>query len=255
MELATVEKQNKDSHPFIAPKSYPWLVICDGKHEERQTFFDISTNRYHIQSIPEMCNKLIYASSHGWLVLVEYKLQDCCCCLWNPISLEKIQLPQLESIDYNACTLSSSPSDPECHILFFNPCEDSLLVCQPGDLKFNKQENVFGNDYSPWNLTVVGKTIYALTTPGYTLFTGEFVGPKVEFTRLIMGEFLSLSPPDVLLENQFLIECGGELFLVHMMYFGLYMDDVYGFFVFQMDFAEKKVGKSEEHRRTYYFRI
>ena len=110
MELATVEKQNKDSHPFIAPKSYPWLVICDGKHEERQTFFDISTNRYHIQSIPEMCNKLIYASSHGWLVLVEYKLQDCCCCLWNPISLEKIQLPQLESIDYNACTLSSSPS-------------------------------------------------------------------------------------------------------------------------------------------------
>ena len=38
----------------------------------------------------------------------------------------------------------------------------------------------------------------------------------------------------------FLVECCGELFLVHMMYFGLMMEEVYGFLVFRMDFAKKR---------------
>ena len=71
MEATKVEKQIKDSHAFIAPKSYPWLIICDGKYRDRQIFYDISNNRYDKESIPEMCNKLIYACSHGWLVLVD----------------------------------------------------------------------------------------------------------------------------------------------------------------------------------------
>jgi hypothetical protein len=241
MEATKSEKQIKHSHPFIAPKSYPWLIICDGKHRDRQIFYDISNNRYDKKSIPEMCNKLIYACSHGWLVLVDSNSKDCC--LWNPISLEKVQLPRLESIDYRICTLSSSPSDPKCHILFFHPRKDSLLVCQLGDLEFNKQENlVFGNEYyTLWNVTVVGKTIYCMTDPpSYSLVRVEFVGPKVEFTRLIMEDFLWPSPPDMQHFTGFLVECCGELFLVHMMYFGLMMEEVYGFLVFRMDFAKKR---------------
>lgn len=143
-----------------------------------------------------MCNKLIYACSHGWLVLVDPDPDSMDCYLWNPISLEKAPLPSLESIDYKGCILSSSLSGPECHILFFNRLENSLLVCQKGDLEFNKQVGIFAEDVQLWNFAMVGKTIYCLTLE-YTLYTAEFVGRTVQFTRIIMVELPRPSPLDL----------------------------------------------------------
>jgi hypothetical protein len=104
-----MEPAIEDTQPRHAHHSFlsviPQLVICDGKQKQRQTFFDVSKDRYYTESIPEMCNKFIYACSHGWLVLVDLNFEDCF--LWNPISLEKnsastttgiLQLPFLCSI-------------------------------------------------------------------------------------------------------------------------------------------------------------
>ena len=237
MEVAKVEKQNTHSYPVTASRLYPWLVILDVKQGRRQTFFDVSKNHYQTKNIPEMCNKLIYACSHGWLVLVDPHSMDCY--LWNPISLEKAQLPSLESINYNGCILSSSPSDPECHILFFNRLENSLLVCQKGDFEFNKQVVIFAEGVDLKDFAMVGKTIYCLASR-YTLYTAEVVGRTVQFTRLIMEELPWPSPLDLPRFEAFFVESCGELFLVHMMFFGFRMEEIYGFFVFRMDFEEKR---------------
>nr|XP_023876174.1 F-box/kelch-repeat protein At1g57790-like [Quercus suber]POE81497.1 f-box/kelch-repeat protein [Quercus suber] len=237
MEVAKVEKQNMHSYPVTASRLYPWLVILNGKQGQRQTFFDVSKNHYQTKNIPEMCNKIIYACSHGWLVLVDPDSMDCY--LWNPISLEKAQLPSLESIDYRGCILSSSPSDPECHILFFNSLENSLLVCQKGDFEFNKQVVIFAEDVDLEDFAMVGKTIYCLVSR-YTLYTAEVVGRTVQFTQLIMEELPWPSPLDLPRFKAFFVESCGELFLVHMMFFGFRMEEVYGFFVFRMDFEEKR---------------
>ncbi|XP_050281229.1 F-box/kelch-repeat protein At1g57790-like [Quercus robur] len=237
MEVEKVENQNTHSYPFIASRLYPWLVILDVKQGQRQTFFDVSKNHYQTKNIPEMCNKLIYACSHGWLVLVDPDSMDCY--LWNPISLEKALLPSLKSINYSCCILSSSPSDPECHILFFNRLENSLLVCQKGDFEFNEQVDIFAEDVNLKNVAMVGKTIYCLASR-YTLYTAEVVGRTVQFTRIIMEELPWPSPLDLPRFDAFIVESCGELFLVHMMFFGFRMEEVYGFFVFRMDFEEKR---------------
>ena len=237
MEEEKVEKQDMHSYPVRASRLYPWLVILDVKQGQRQTFFDVSKNHYQTKNIPEMCNKLVYACSHGWLVLVDPHSMDCY--LWNPISLEKAPLPRLESIAYKGCILSSSPRDPECHILFFNRFESSLLVCQKGDLVFNKQVGIFAEDVQLWNFAMVGKTICCLTLE-YTLYTAEFVGRTVQFTRLIMEKLPWPSPLDLPRFDGFLVESCGELFLAHMMFFGFRMEEVYGFFVFRMDFEDKR---------------
>jgi hypothetical protein len=69
-----MEPAIEDTQPRHAHHSFlsviPQLVICDGKQKQRQTFFDVSKDRYYTESIPEMCNKFIYACSHGWLVLL-----------------------------------------------------------------------------------------------------------------------------------------------------------------------------------------
>ena len=44
LQESSNEKQLMLSYPPTDTHSYPWLVICDGKDKERQTFFSISKN-------------------------------------------------------------------------------------------------------------------------------------------------------------------------------------------------------------------
>ncbi|KAJ4833663.1 hypothetical protein Tsubulata_009030, partial [Turnera subulata] len=47
----------------------PWLVYSHGKRYRNQSFYDVSGGSYHLTSIPEMRNKLIWNCSYGWLIL------------------------------------------------------------------------------------------------------------------------------------------------------------------------------------------
>jgi hypothetical protein len=242
-----MEPAIEDTQPRHAHHSFlsviPQLVICDGKQKQRQTFFDVSKDRYYTESIPEMCNKFIYACSHGWLVLVDLNFEDCF--LWNPISLEKIQLPLLpESFNYHFCVLSSPPCDPTCRIMFFRVCSSSFLFCQLGDLEFTEQELECGDNSKLLHATVVGKTIYCITTrmriDGKNhLFIVEFTGSKVQFVELITLEPLWPDSLEITNQQAYLIDGCGELFMVRMMCTGVVREKVREFLVFQMDFSEK----------------
>ncbi|KAL4605703.1 hypothetical protein ACB092_09G049400 [Castanea dentata] len=233
------EKQLMLSYPPTDPQSYPWLVICDGYDKERQTFFSISKDYFHTRNIPEMCNKLIYTSCDGWLVLKDIDSKNLC--LLNPTSKEMMQLPTLEDItDQFDCILTATPSDPynQCYVLFIDPPTCTFSFCQLGDKKFYKQTLQANGSVFVKSATFHGGKIYLLIyfgISGSLSYTAEFVGGEIRFNKLAIERFDKSLPADVVCYRDYLIESCGELLLVNQMFFGSYRRKVYGFVIFRMD--------------------
>ncbi|XP_026412744.1 uncharacterized protein LOC113308499 isoform X2 [Papaver somniferum] len=160
------------------PKVAPWLVFPHGKEGKFQTFYNISDeNRVCNKFIPELSRKRFWqrSSFQGWLVTVcdeeddptpNFNYGDCF--LWNPVSMETIQLPSVlywyslgDEYITKDCVLSSPPqrhgtSSTEDDD---NVCDDSivaflfgrktgvgmdiLVYCHPGDKEW-KTHNITG---------------------------------------------------------------------------------------------------------------
>jgi hypothetical protein len=229
------EKLNRFCPPII-PISHPWFVIRDGDYSERQIFFSLSMNRYYKKSIPEMHNKEIMSTNtSGWLVLKDVESLDLC--LLNLRSKEVVQLPRLETIDdCRICILSSPPSEPNnpCHIVFIDIERCIFYFCKLGDDKFGNQE--FDVDIFMMDATLFEGKIYILTM--CVLFTAEFIGSELVFTRIGLIESL---PRGIIHFSTNLIESCGELFHVYMLSLPVQeqFEKVFGFLIFRMDPIEK----------------
>lgn len=241
----TKEERSPHSVPPLVPQPLPWLVISHGKHNQKQTFFSISENRYYPKVIPEIRNKYIWTLSYGWFLLMDHDSKDAF--LWNPISMEKLQLPPVEwpsNETYGICIVTSPPFDPNCRVIFINGFLKKLMFCRPGDLEFVKQEFELCDDVLERVTTFEGK-IYGVTRPGYLLVTAEFVGPALQFRQFLREGLPSSSiRPDKKDAHCHLVDCCGELLVVRMIL-------VYGnnepadFELFQLDISEKKCTKVE----------
>lgn len=242
------EKQLMLHNPPTVLQPYPWLLISDGKDQERQTFFSISEDRFYTRTIPEMRNKvIIYTCNNGWLVLRDLNSMNVC--LLNPTSKETVQLPPLEDddIDEYTCILSSSPSNHnhQCQVVFINT-KCMFYFCQLGDSKFDKR--VFETEMPLGRIHMTGATffggkIYFIVSLGlaiYPLFIAEFVDTEVRFTKLGIEEYHDQSPQDIINFRLYLIESCGEILLLQKMMFGIYRRNVLGFLVFRMDLLENK---------------
>ncbi|KAF8391732.1 hypothetical protein HHK36_021966 [Tetracentron sinense] len=143
-------EMRKRSQRLLPPpfRRTPWLGFAHGKRMKYQIFCSITDQKMYIRSIPEMRRKFCWASCYGWLVMCDLNMTDLF--LWNPVSLEKIQLPpllSLKSIQYN-CTLSSPPSDPNCRVFFFGEFDPLVFYCRPGDDKWTEEKCVVGENDS-----------------------------------------------------------------------------------------------------------
>ncbi|KAL3653943.1 hypothetical protein CASFOL_003624 [Castilleja foliolosa] len=100
----------------------PWLLITDGSHNEKQYLYNISDNRYHrLNGFPEFHDMKVLASAYGWLVLVNPKTDYTY--IWNPISMHKIDIGQLNMNDayiFEKCVMSKPPSEPEGRFTAFS---------------------------------------------------------------------------------------------------------------------------------------
>ncbi|XP_029120564.1 F-box protein At2g26160-like [Elaeis guineensis] len=117
-------------HPQLPLLLLPYLCFTDSR-----SFFSLSTNSIHTLSLPNTCCKEILASSHGWLLLADFKTKAIS--LLNPITEAQIQLPPLPEyhpeIDGTNLTtvvphkgvISSSPSSAE------HDCVVITITCQP----------------------------------------------------------------------------------------------------------------------------
>ncbi|KAI3900178.1 hypothetical protein MKW92_047479 [Papaver armeniacum] len=159
------------------PKAAPWLVFPHGKGRKFQSFYNPCepNTRNCIKSVPEMRGRAYYHKSchQGWLIVIgnvednteysvaESNLDDCF--LWNPVSSEIVQLPNLDRRSFSTeskkyfmfdLVLSSPPTcnpDNEANCTVFlifrgmngkRVSRDThiLVFCRPGDKEWRTKE-------------------------------------------------------------------------------------------------------------------
>ena len=240
-------------HPHIIPQSYPWLVIADGKNLERQTLVNISNNHFDSGTIPKMHNKSICSSSKEWLVLKDIDSMDLCLLSLTSkevVKLPRLQLPQFDFInDLYICILSSPPNETnhDYYVMFIDGSTSKFYFCQPGEKEFSEQVFEFDSDDRLKSIvaaTMFREKVYFLTwfsgqPPIYELFTAEFVGSNLHFTKFTRENFPQPSPPEIDLNYEYLVECGGKLLYIHKMRGGWNGTKILGFLIFQMDFSSR----------------
>ncbi|KAL6988266.1 hypothetical protein U1Q18_014016 [Sarracenia purpurea var. burkii] len=235
MEAYDEENKNAYSHPPLRHQPGPWLVICDEKHQERQTFFSTLENHYYPRIIPDMCSKYIETCNFGWLVLKDCVSDDFF--LLNLRSMKKAHLPELKSsFGYMICILSATPSDPNCRVIFHDRRDNCASFCRPGDVEYIKQE--LDDDYMPFAATTFKGKVYWLTLrcDRYSLVVVDFTGQSLHFRGLIKQQCLVILP-EVICSRYYLIESENELLVVHKICLGLSCD-VMNFRVLRVEFSK-----------------
>ncbi|KAF5932567.1 hypothetical protein HYC85_028738 [Camellia sinensis] len=194
------------------PLPCPWLVFNHGEHGKysTQTFFNTSQDTYVVERIPELCDKIIFTCSYGWLVLLDFESDDCF--LLNPVSMKKIMLPPLQSYPFLCCILSSPPTDPNCALIF---------VCR------EKPSALYA--------TVCEGKIYGLTLDR-SLLTVDIVGSYLVVTQLGAEKPPRPSVRGTSRSDCNLVDSCGELFLVIKSYLGMTMK-IRDVEVHKMDFS------------------
>ncbi|WCJ33976.1 hypothetical protein M5689_015303 [Euphorbia peplus] len=210
---------------------HPWLLIQDATDKCKLIYYDVSEKKYYKKMIPDMENKEVCSSSYGWFILKDCALKVYY--LFNPITLEMIQLPPLPQDQALDSYLYLSPNDSNCHVIFFDEINSTLFFCKPKDAKFIQQwQNNFGG------FTMLGEKGYCW---GYGYFAAiTFQGSQIVFDRLLV------ETPDLehhsyhggIWSDIYLVESCGELLFVCKL--KLYAWKVYRIVVFKFDFEEKK---------------
>lgn len=221
------------SRPPRAAQEHPWLLIQHGRHKQMQTFYSILEDRCYVKKIPQLCNKSICSSdASGWLVLEDLNSDECF--LFNLVSMEKIQLPLRESI-YDICVLTSPPSDQTCRVVFISNKNNSLVFCRPGASEFDEQTLELGDDLEC--ATAFEGKFYGLRKDYKTLVVLDFSDPKPQFRQIMSESLGNQSPPDIIRTGTYIVKSCGQLLLVQKMWHGLFLNEVFGFLIFQVDFS------------------
>ncbi|KAI3866308.1 hypothetical protein MKW98_007963, partial [Papaver atlanticum] len=192
-----------------SPKVAPWLVIPYNDGMKNQAFYNLCEpdKRTCRKLIPELSGKSFYQkpSHQGWLIVIcdnnkvdyspGWNFGDCF--VWNPATLENIQLPSIlsSSSDYKYddylfvdCVLSSPPrtldSGNDSMVFFvFERCDNELdyvfLFCRPGDKQWRTQK--FSRDI---NLTYFILSIHYFKGKLYAMSCSALSNYKIEIEKI-----------------------------------------------------------------------
>ncbi|KAI3411210.1 Protein kinase domain-containing protein [Psidium guajava] len=230
------QKQNSYSQP-PANDSHgcPWLLILHGSDGHRQTFCNITEDRYYTRKIPDMLNQRTHLTSLEWMVLEDCDSEECC--LWNPSSMEKFQLPCARGVAPDRCFLSSSPRDPHCTVFLIDIYESIVWFCGLGDDAFREQK-VEHEDGGRLASAALYKGEMHLLTWKCNLVRLDLVGSELRWTQFTSPDFSHLLPTWVHACRHFLVPTGDELLLVRATYTGggIAFSNLTGFLVLRMNF-------------------
>lgn len=126
-------------------KNLPWLMGHCWGNEENSVLSLCSVHIPLINETHTITNKIegkawsylhgsfIAASKYGWLLLQKFAKTF----FYNPLTMEIIQLPEMEMISFNRASFSAAPNSPGCVCFAIQSSKDSDLVfistCSPGD--------------------------------------------------------------------------------------------------------------------------
>lgn len=234
----------------VSQPSCPWLVFNHGEKEgySTQTVVNVAQDYYDVARIPEMRNKLICTSCHGWLVLLDKESFNCF--LLNPVSMEKIMLPQVSQvIPFITCILSSAPTGPDCAVIFLRSKTPCVTFLRLGESEWIEQDLI--SEEIIRQAIVCGGKIYGFNFPGY-LCTVKIVGSNLVVTQLGVEEIPMYTIPDAFRRWFRLVESCGELFAVVKYYLGGTMKTRH-IEVYKMDFPRLAWTKVESLGNRAFF--
>ncbi|KAL4619011.1 hypothetical protein ACB092_06G052100 [Castanea dentata] len=268
MKKKSAAKRVEQHHP-PQPEPCPWLVYFTDKYCKRQIFCSISNpNETYIRRIPELRNRCIWASCHGWCLCFG---RDFSHVLWSPVTMEEIKLPCMPKVDILDCILTSSPSEPGCKVILFVAIMPYILYCEPGDeewthlcyydeLKRSSEEVGQIMDHKEPNLLVhpvcCNGNLYAVWTPSglkrdaKQLVKFHDIRPdsvKIEFLNVVLPSFLSPS------KALHLMESCGDLFTIQIQFKGEYETGVLAIEIHRLNFSKKEWGKVETAEDRAFF--
>lgn len=238
---SNVKEEYDDPLYSCLPESdcnHPWLVIFDGDKFARHAFYSVSKDQHLKKEIPELRNKQVLQASYGWWLLIDDDQLDCC--LMNPKTMEKIQLPKVVEYNHYRCTLSKPPTETDCYILLVGT--SSILFCRLGDDKFIQRSCDIDGGYLMTATNFQGK-IFASMGVYRGIVTVDFVNGDLVLKNLVKKDGQSCGFPytinsddsSITMVDDNLIESCGELLLVHLICCPSRMTKVLGFRIFRID--------------------
>ncbi|XVF03869.1 hypothetical protein REPUB_Repub05bG0030100 [Reevesia pubescens] len=243
---------------------YPWLVHSHGKNYRFQTFSTITDpNETYLIRFPHWNRKKFWVSSHdGWSLFSGTLHRQFF--LWNVETLKKISLPPLNnfkgSIEY--CTLTSSPSDPDCLILLSLTSFPLILCLRLGDeqwTEFNYENEVTKclkesgelddrvERYNPLRIFSCNGKLYAQTYTSRLLLIEELKPDR----GIVLKSLRRTFPRDPLCGvnfRRFLVEFEGKIYWI-LFGFGMIEDneEVVAVDVYRLDLLSETNWEKVEH--------
>ncbi|KAF8395790.1 hypothetical protein HHK36_019741 [Tetracentron sinense] len=227
-------------------------------------FSKLEQEKNYSRSTPEMRQKFIHASQHDWLVMSDRDFEEHCF-LWNPVSLETVQLPPLK-VEYNlwtlkskydqggtTCILTAPPNDPNCMILFWNMRTTFFLFCRLGEEQWTKQYYKLedGDNHTLRRaISCSDGNIYALTLQGKLAVIVKVPPGRLSVRILEVEPFKSPLMSEAL--DKYLVESCGEIFLVMGIYTGFGLEEASNIEVFRMDFSSMVWAKTKDKSMYTY---
>ncbi|XP_012853108.1 PREDICTED: uncharacterized protein LOC105972679 [Erythranthe guttata] len=174
----------------------PLLLISQGDKFQKHIIYSLLHSEF--RNLSTMTTRKILSdkkvlgssSSYGWLGLVQPLGHDCDCCLFNPVSKDKIDLPKKldNGYFYNKLIMTKPPTEPDCYIIFSSE-RDGLSFCRIGDEEYvTVEEHEIGFDeedgFMGYLMAIVcfrGK-IYGFIEPD-KFVTINFVDKSLEYER------------------------------------------------------------------------
>ncbi|KAK6946910.1 Domain unknown function DUF295 [Dillenia turbinata] len=241
MEKTATQTQRKPRQcpPLLTP-NVPWLLFPHGDTLKDQTFCCFNNQSFR-KSIPELRNREICGSWHGWLILAD---NDYFLFLFNLVTFETIPLPQQDTHpDYQIkyCILSSPPSDTTSKILLFMTDNQTILFCRPGDKRwtetnYKKDLEILSGykDARIFNVGVCSGKVYACGGRSELLLI-EFGESNQLVLRPLGIKFVPQKIANSICYGSFFIESCGELYGVQIAFRTERHEEIRGIEVLRLD--------------------
>lgn len=244
------------------PAAYPWLVFSHGRGFKDQTFHTIphpppsgqnknknNNNSSTVRSVPELRNKFVWNSCHGWLILSNNDDEDQFS-LFNPVTLESVLLPPNKLDPKTAilgCTLTFPPSNPNCTLFVFDRGLRRILFCRLENKKWiaksyakeidTKSGRKHDTDFLHLPVCCKGK-LYASISNKSQLVSIDTVEQDSSHHLVIKrlgaelpSDYEQISP----CVRTYLVESNGEIYCIIAMYGATRFTDVNGIEIFKLD--------------------
>ncbi|CAL4887028.1 unnamed protein product [Urochloa decumbens] len=217
----------------LAIGSRPLLLKFDGGGQQSCAImdpFDVELREASLDELDMLHGKECLACLEGgWLVMFDEGTDECF--LLNLTSLCKIPLPPLLTT-VGQCALSS-PTPPDCTVVFSTYDGNCVLCCRPGDEEWRKLTDETDGPYAMGDIVSFRGTMYVSTD----MSTFTAIDVSTPSSSGVAIERRGIPHPSMMRwrYKQMLVESDGDIFLLQFYIHGIYSSEVVDMDIHRLD--------------------